>query len=322
MKTRRIYITREIQDVGVNLLKEKGYKVDISKKDRPLTKEELKKALSKKKYDAVICLLTDHIDKEIFDTCPTAKIFANYAVGYNNINLEDAKKRGMTITNCRGTSAHAVAEFTVGLIFSLTARIVEGDLFVRKGKYKGWKPDLFLGEDVFGKTLGLVGSGSIGSLVAEILHKGFKCKVIYHDIMKNSVIEATCDAQHMSLEEVLKNADMVSIHTPLLPSTKHLINKKNIHLMKEKAILINTARGPVVEEEALIHALKEKKIVGAGLDVYEFEPHVNEAFIKMTNVVLTPHIASARESARNEMSILCAKNIVSFFEHGKGLTEV
>ena len=320
--SKHIYITRQINEIGINMLREKGYHVDISKKDRPLHKDEIKKELSKKKYDAVICLLTDHIDKEIFKACPTAKIFANYAVGYNNINLNDAKKAGVTITNCRGTSAHAVAEFTVGLILSLSARIVEGDLFVRKGKYKGWKPDLFLGEDLFGKTIGLVGSGSIGSLVAEFLHKGFNCKICYSDVVKNPVVEAKCNAEHISLEEVLKNSDIISVHTPLLPSTKHLINKKNIKHVKDGAILINTARGPVVEEVAMIEALEKGKLRGVGLDVYEFEPEVNKKLMKMTNTVLTPHIASARDSARNEMSELCAKNIISFFEKNRAITEV
>ncbi len=322
MKSKLVYITRQIPEIGVNLLKDQGYKVDVFKKDRPITEKELLSALSKKKYDGIISLLTDHINKEVLDVCPNVKVVANYAVGYNNIDVEEAKKRKIIVTNTRGTSAHAVAEFTVALIGTVTTRIAEADEWTRKGKWKGWNPNLFMGKDIFGKTVGLVGSGAIGSIVAEILHKGFKCKIIYSDIKRNSVIESICDARHLSLEEVLKNADIVSLHTPLLPSTKHLINKKSFSLMKNGVVFINTSRGPVVDEEALVDALKSGKIYGAGLDVFESEPHINHGLLKMKNVVVTPHIASARESARNEMSILACKNIISVLEDGKALTEV
>lgn len=322
MKNKNIFVTRQVEETGLNILKEKGYKLTISKSKRPLTKQELVKALSKKKYDGIVSLLTDRIDGEVFDACPTIKIVANFTVGFNNVDVEEAKRRNIKVTNTRGTSFNAVAEHTIALMLSLTTRLVQGDKFMRKGKYKGWDPNFMMGLDLKSLTIGIIGSGAIGKTVGHILNKGFGCKIIYTDAVCNEGFEKDCNAKKMDIDDLIKEADIVSLHVPLLKETTHLINKERLHKMKRTAILINTSRGPVVDEVALVHALQNNIILGAGLDVYEHEPQMVEGLSKLDNVVLTPHIASARPSARVEMSKLVAENIISFFEKGEVVTSV
>lgn len=297
------------------MLQGKGYELDINPKDRPLKEKELISSLKKKDYDAVLCLLTDQIDAKIFDSVPTAKIFANYAVGFNNINVDEAKKRGVMITNTPGALTDTVAEHTIALILSLTCRIVEGDTFTRKGKFKGWAPMHLLGMDLKGKTLGILGAGRIGSRVAHHVKSGFEMNVIYFDVKRNEEFEKEHSAKYFgTADEVLKEADVVSIHVPLLDSTRHLINKERLAMMKKTAYLVNTSRGPVIDEQALVEALKNGTIRGAALDVFENEPKLAKGLAKLENVVITPHIASATERARDEMAILAATNIIAFFE--------
>lgn len=323
MKTKNIFVTREIAQEGLDLLREQGYRLTVSKSKKPLTKDQLRKALSKKKYDAVVTLLNDIIDKDIFDTCPSIKLIANYAVGFNNIDIEEATARKIRVTNTRGTSFAAVAEHTVALLLALSTRLVEGDAFTRKGKYKGWDPALFPGIDVRGRTVGIIGAGAIGRAVGNILCKGFDCNIIYTDEVRNESFEEECGARLVDMEYLMRESDIVSVHVPLLETTHHLINRERIHMMKKTAILINTSRGPVVDEKALVEALQHNVIYGAGLDVYEHEPELAEGLAKLHNVVITPHISSARPSARIEMSTLVAKNIISFFEkNGEVLTPV
>ncbi len=310
-----IYITRKIPDIGIALLREKGLGLDISPKDRPLTKRELVRALRQRHYDGVLCLLTDTIDGEVFDAVPSAKIFANYAVGTNNINLEEAKKRGVTITNTPGALTEAVAEHTLALLFAVVKRVVEGDTFLRKGKYKGWGPELFLGEELQGKTLGIMGAGRIGGRVAEVVSKGLGMTVVYYDIKRNLEFEQSTGAAFRATpEEVLKEADIVSLHVPLLPTTTHLVNAERLRLMKKTSYLINTSRGSVIDEDALVTALKTGAIRGAALDVFEFEPKLAKGLTKLPNVVMTPHTASATRTARDGMAKLAAENLIAFFE--------
>lgn len=319
---KKILITRKIPDAGLKLLKEKNIDFDIGNYKKPLSRGQLLKDLKSKKYDGVISFLTDHLDKEVFDACPTAKVFANYSVGFNNTDLEEAKRRGIEITNTPGTSEVAVAEHTVALIFSLTKRIVEADEFMRRGKYKGWDPDLFIGTDLNGKTIGIIGGGRIGTKVAQMLHNGFDVNIIYSDIVPNKDLEESFKVVKKETIEVIKEADIITLHVPLNESTKHLINEDNIKLMKKSAILINTSRGPVVDEKALVKALKEREIFGAALDVFEFEPKLTKGLAKLDNVVITPHIASASKTARDMMAIVAAKNIISFLETGKVINSV
>jgi len=314
----QVYVTRAIPKVGIDLLRGKGYEVDISMKDGVLTKEELVNELKQKEYDAILCLLTDTVDGEVFDAAPKAKIFANYAVGFNNIDLDEAKKRGITVTNTPEVLTDTVAEHTFALILAITSRIAEGDRFVRRGEYTGWAPMLLLGTDLKGKTLGVLGAGRIGSRVAHHGNKGFGMNVIYYDIKRNEYIEKEVGASFReSVDDVLKEADIICVHVPLLDSTYHLINKDKFTLMKKGAYLINSSRGPVIDEKALVEALKDGVIKGAALDVFENEPKTTPGLIGLENVVLTPHIASATEETRGKMSAVAAENIIAYLDGRK-----
>ena len=320
--SKQIYITRKIPDAGLKLLTEKGIKFDIGTKKTPPNKKEIIKALKNKPYDGVISFLTDPIDAEVFNACPTAKIFANFSVGFNNVDIEEAKKRNIHITNTPGTSATAVAEHTVALMFALTTRLVEGDRFVRSGKFKGWDPELLVGTDMKGKTIGIIGGGQIGTEVAKMLHNGFNVNIIYSDIVPNVELEKCFCVERKETAEILREADIVTLHIPLLPSTTHLIDAKALSTMKKSAFLINTSRGGIVDEKALVAALKKGTIRGAGIDVYEFEPKLSPGLGKLSNVVLTPHIASSRTTARDMMAEIAAKNIISVIETGQPINSV
>lgn len=311
----KVFVTRAIPESGITLLKDAGHEVVVSEKDGVLTKGELLTALRADEYDAVLPLLTDTIDGEVFDAAPKAKIFANYAVGYNNINLDEAKKRGVTITNTPGVLTDTVAEHTIALMLSITSRIAEGDRFVRAGKYDGWAPLLLLGTDLRGKTLGVLGAGRIGSRVAHFAHHGLDMKVCYYDIKQNDEFEKAYGAEFKATpEDLLKEADVVTVHVPLLESTRHLINKERLAQMKPSAYLINSSRGPVIDEAALVEALKSGMIKGAALDVFEDEPALAPGLADLENVVLTPHIASATEETRGAMSEIAAQSIIDFFD--------
>jgi lactate dehydrogenase-like 2-hydroxyacid dehydrogenase len=317
-----IYITRPIPSHAIDTLKASGFEVVVRQNKKAPTKKEIIKELKKHPYSALVSFLTDTIDDEVFTSCPTLRIVVNYAVGFDNIDINSARKRGITVANTAGTSGAAVAEFTVALMISLLVRVVEGDRFIRAKKYKGWNPYLLLGSDIGGKTVGLIGAGDIGSRVAKMMIKGFDCKVIYFDMKNNEALDSM-GAQYLSQEEVLKQADIISLHVPLLPTTVHLINKNTLNLMKPSAVLINTSRGPVVDEKALTDALISGRIAGAGLDVFEFEPKISKTLRKLQNVILTPHIASARVSVRESMAAKVAENLQTFFSGGeiKNLTK-
>ncbi|TSC67582.1 MAG: d-isomer specific 2-hydroxyacid dehydrogenase nad-binding protein [Parcubacteria group bacterium Gr01-1014_72] len=311
----KIFVTRKIPDLGITMLREKGFEVDVSSKNRPLTKRELIKFLQKKSYDGVLSLLTDPIDAEVMDAASTVKIYANYAIGFNNIDITEAKKRGIIVTNTPGGGADRVAEHAFALILALSCRVVEGDNFMRKGKYKGWDPMIFHGTKIAGKTLGIIGTGRIGADIAKRAARGFEMKVVYYDVVRNEALERDFGAVFLATpEEVLKQSDVVSLHVPLTKETTHLINRERLALMKKTAFLINTSRGPVVDETALVAALKAGTIAGAGLDVFEREPKLAKGLAKLPNVVLTPHIASATAEARHDMARLAAGNLIAFFE--------
>ncbi len=309
-----IFVTRRIPEVGLNKMRDAGHQLVVSEKDGVLTISELKNELSKRPYDGVISLLTDTVNMSVLEVAPSVKIVANYAVGHNNIALDELSASDIVVTNTPGVLTDTVAEYTVALMLTVTKRIAEADRFTRDGKFSGWAPELLLGSDLSGKTLGIVGAGRIGTGVAKRMQKGFGMKVCYCDISQSETFESevNCDYSE-SLEDLLKNSDVVSIHVPLLPQTKYLINSERLRLMKKTAYLINTSRGPVVDEIALVEALKNKIIKGAGLDVFEKEPILAEGLNLLENVVLTPHIASASEETRDKMSELVAENIISFF---------
>lgn len=314
---KNVFVTRKIPEAGIKKLKDKGYTVEVSEKDGVLTREELIWALEQKEYDAVLCLLTDTIDAEIFKVAPSVKIFANYAVGFDNIDVDEAKKRNIVITNTPGVLSHTVAEHTFALLMAISRRVVEADRFVRDGNYKGWAPMLLLGSDLEGKTLGILGAGRIGSRVAYHGKNGYDMNIIYYDIKQNQELERELGAQFKeTVEGVLKEADFVSIHVPLLDSTHHLINKDMLALMKPSAYLINTSRGGVIDEKALKEALENNTIQGAAIDVFEQEPIPTEGMEDLDNIILTPHIASATQETRSKMAELAAENIIEMLEGG------
>jgi glyoxylate reductase len=290
----------------------------VSTKGAPLTKGELVTALKEKPYDAVLSLLTDSIDKDAFDAASSAKIFANLAVGVNNVDLKEAKARGVIVSSTPGVLTNTVAEHTFALLISLACRIVEGDRFLRAGKYIGWDPLLFLGTDLQGKTLGILGAGRIGESVASKAAFGFGMKIIYYDVRQNETMEKKLGATFKATaEEVLKDADFISIHVPLLPSTHHLMNADRLRMMKKTAYLINTSRGPVIDEAALVDALKNNVIAGAAIDVFENEPNLAPGLAELENVIITPHIASATVKTRDKMAELAAANIIEVLEGRK-----
>ncbi|MBU1178812.1 D-glycerate dehydrogenase [Patescibacteria group bacterium] len=310
----RVYITRKIPESGINKLKEKGYEVDVNPEDKVLPKEELIVALKAKSYDAVLCLLTDKIDDDVFLAAPQAKIFANYAVGFDNIDLVVAQKHNKLISNTPGVLTETVAEHTFALMLAIAHRVAEADKFTKAGQYKGWAPMLLLGTDLSHKTLGIIGLGRIGSRVAYHASRGFDMKVVYYDVKRNEEFEKEFNAVYKEVDDLLKEADFVSLHVPLLESTKHLINAERLKMMKKGAYLVNTSRGPVIDENALVGALKEGLIKGAALDVFEQEPKLAEGLAELDNVILTPHIASATQETRSKMSEIAADNIIAAME--------
>jgi len=308
----KVFITRRIPEPAESLLKGKGFSVSVSFQDRVLTKDEI--IAGAKGCDALLPLLTDRVDGSAMDAIGSQlKIVANYAVGTDNIDLAAAKTRSIAVTNTPGVLTDTVAEFALSLIISVAKRIPEADRFTRAGKYEGWAPELFLGSDLKGKTLGILGAGRIGYEVAMRAHHGFGMHIIYNDIKRGEELEKHTKAVFKeTTEDVLREADVVSIHVPLMPSTEHLLNADRLKLMKPTAYLINTSRGPVIDEVALVDALKNGTIRGAGLDVFEFEPKLAKGLAELDNVVITPHIASASEETRNKMSEIVASNVNDF----------
>lgn len=317
----RIFLTRPIPDQGVHMLKKrKTIDLDMYEHDKVIPRSILLKRV--KGIDILISILTDKIDAEIMDAAgPSLKMIANYAVGYDNIDLEAAKKRNIVVTNTPSVEiSETVAEHSAALILGIAHRLAETDRFARAGKYKSWGPQLLLGTDVYGKTLGIVGAGRIGSALAKRMVSGFGMHLLYHNRSANPELEQTYGAERVSLKQLLKRSDFVSLHVPLVPSTRRMISTAELKLMKKTAFLINTARGPVVHELALLKALKKGEIAGAALDVYECEPLIDcnpkdtLELRKMENVLLTPHTASATVEARQAMSRTVAENILAFLD--------
>ncbi|WP_448532404.1 glyoxylate reductase [Pseudothermotoga sp.] len=308
MKRFKVFVTRKILEEGLNMLRER-YDVEVSDYDGVIPREMLLEKV--KGADALLSLLTDNIDAEVMDAAgPNLKIIANYAVGYNNIDVEEATKRGIMVTNTPGVLTETTADFAWTLLMAIARRIVEADKFVREGKFRGWEPMLLLGTDVFGATLGIVGFGRIGQAMARRA-LGFNMRVLYYDNSRvDEQLEKELKATFVDLPTLLKESDFVTLHVPLTKQTHHLIGEKELKMMKKDAYLINTARGPAVDEKALVKALKEGWIKGAALDVFENEPEIEPELLKLDNVVLAPHIASASYATRSKMSVMVAENII------------
>ncbi|MDN5313473.1 MAG: glyoxylate reductase [Thermoanaerobacteraceae bacterium] len=304
----KVYVTRIIPEKGLEILREAA-DVKVWQDELPPPREVLLKEVED--VDGLVSLLTDKIDAELFERAKKLKIVSNYAVGFDNIDLDEATKRGIMATNTPGVLTETTADLAFALLMATARRIVEADKFARAGKWKTWGPMLMLGQDVYGAKLGLIGLGRIGYAVAKRA-KGFDMDVMYYDMFRNEKAEQELGLKFVELEHLLKESDFVSIHVPLTPETKHLINEKTLGLMKKTAILVNTARGPVVDEKALYEALVSNKIAGAGLDVMDPEPpSMDNPLLKLDNVIILPHIASASVATRTKMAVMAAENCVA-----------
>ena len=305
-----VYVTRLIPVEGLSLLRE-TCSVEINPEDRPLTREELLRNV--KGRDGVITLLTDRIDGEVMDAAKGVKGFANYAVGFDNLDVKAATERRIPLSNTPGVLTLATAEMAWALLFAVSRRLVESEKVMRSGAWQGWGPMQFIGGDVTGKTLGIVGAGRIGTAMA-LMSRGFAMNVLYTDEVVNPVLEKELGARKVPFEELLRESDFVSVHVPLTPSTRDLFNADTFAVMKPTAYLVNTSRGPVIHEAELVEALRKNVIAGAALDVYEFEPKMVPGLAELTNVVITPHTASATRSSRSGMSVKAATNLLAMLQ--------
>lgn len=301
-----IYITRRIPQVAIDLLAQ-YFDVSINPFERNLSRTELVEHV--RSADAILCQLTDSIDRGVIDASPRLKCISNNAVGFNNIDIEYATSRGIVVCNTPGVLTEATADLTWALIMSCSRRIVESDAFVRAGKFTGWEPMLLMGADVFGKTLGIIGMGRIGQAVAR-RSTGFGMKVLaYHP--RRAVGVSAEGWNFVDLHTLLKESDIISLHVPLTDQTRNMLSKTELNMLKTSAILINTARGPIVDEEYLIEMLKSHRIAAAGLDVYAQEPYVPQELKELNSVVLLPHIGSATVETRSAMGIMAARNAIA-----------
>lgn len=293
-------------------LLEKNFELECNPFNRVLTRAELLEKV--KGRDGLLPLLTDRIDGEVLDTAgKQLRVVANYAVGFNNIDVPAATARRIAVTNTPGVLTDTTADLTLALILGVARRLVESDRYARAGKYEGWAPLLFLGADVHHKTLGLMGFGRIGCAVAKRA-LGFDMRVLYHDHRRaDPELEKQVQVQYVDRDTLLKEADFLSIHVPLTPETTRFMSTREFSLMKPTAYIINTARGEVIDETALVEALKNKEIAGAGLDVFEHEPAISPALLTMDNVIILPHIGSASTETRTRMGLMAAENLIAVF---------
>jgi glyoxylate reductase len=303
----KILICRAIPDEAYALL-EPRFEIDYYDKHTAIPRPLLLKKVKDK--DGLLCILTDKVDPELLKAAPRLKAVATYSVGYDHIDVKACGARGVVVTNTPGVLTDSTADFTWALLLAAARRVVEGDRFMRAGKYKGWDPMMLLGGDIAGKTLGVVGFGRIGQAVARRA-QGFGMKVIYFDTQRLfPEVEREFGAQYCEFDDLLRQADFVTLHTVLDETTHHLIDDRAFALMKRSAYLINAARGPIVDEKALVRALAAKRIRGAGLDVYELEPKMAAGLAKQPSVVLAPHLASASLETRNKMGVMAAQGLV------------
>ena len=316
----RILVTRKLPSSVLDKLRAVA-RVDVYAGDTAIPPDELRARVAG--ADALICLLTDTIDRSVIDAAPSLKVIANVAVGYNNIDIVHARSRGIVVTNTPDVLTESVADFTWALLLAITRRLSEGERLVRRGEWKGWALDLMLGTELRGKQLGLVGLGRIGRAVA-VRAPAFGMRVAYASRRKSAGagIEPGPDAELMSLDRLLTTSDVVSLHVPLTPETRHLIDKRALARMKRSAYLINTARGPVVDEEALAWALQQHLIAGAALDVYEHEPAIHPDLLGLENVLLVPHLGSGTTETRTAMADLAASNALAVLDGRPPVTPV
>ncbi|WP_428375265.1 2-hydroxyacid dehydrogenase [Lichenicoccus sp.] len=304
----KIYVTRAIPRPTIEALGAE-HEVIVNGQDRALSPDELRHNV--KGCAAIVSLLTDRIDGPLLDAAgPSCRIVANYAVGTNNFDIPSAIERGVALTNTPGVLDDATATHTIALMLAMARRIPEAERFLRAGGWDGWKPMFFIGADVDRKVLGIAGAGRIGRNVARKA-RGFDMEIIYSDVAPNRAIEEETGARFVSKDELLTRSDFLTLHVPLLPETRHYIGAHELGRMKPTAILINASRGPVVDENALVEALREHRIWGAALDVFEDEPELAPGLKDLQNVVIVPHIASATEQTRLQMGEIVSRNVLA-----------
>ncbi len=314
-----IFLTRRIPDAGLTLLAS-ACTVMMHDTDQPISEEELRDGVHS--ADGLLCLLTDGVHRGIIDAAPRLRVISNYAVGYNNIDIEAARARGIVVTNTPGVLTDATADLAFALLAAVARRIAESDRWLRTHRFTGWAPMLFTGHDISGATLGIVGAGRIGEALAKRAAAGFDMRIVYTDATANPLLEDRYGAHRLPLDALLGIADFVSIHVPLTGETQHLIGARELGLMKPDAVLINTARGPIVDEAALIDALRNGGIAGAGLDVYEHEPAIPDVLRELDNVVILPHIGSASIRTRERMAVMAAQNILNVLQGHEPVSRV
>jgi glyoxylate reductase len=304
----QVFITREIPAVGLELLKQAGFNVSVHPGEPPLTRAELLLAVAG--CDALITMLSDTVDDALLAAAPTLRVVANYAVGTNNIDIAACTRRQVVVSNTPDVLTEATADLALALLLAVARRLLEGDALVRSGRWQGWEPLQLLGLELHGQTIGIIGLGRIGQAVARRAH-GFGMELLYYNRTRNQAAENALGVRYAPLTELLANSDFVSLHTPLTADTRHLIGEAELRLMKPSAVIINTARGPVIDEAALYRALREGRLWGAGLDVFEQEPQLTPGLTELPNVVLAPHLGSATITARNRMARLCAEAVIA-----------
>ena len=308
---KKVVVTRNIPENGLKILK-KEFDVFVNPYDRNMTRDEI--------YDhiedafAVIPMVSDIIDKELLDAAKELKIIANYGVGINNVDVEYATKKGIFFTNTPGVLTQSTAELGWSLIMACARFIPQSDRFVRDGKFSGFAPTLMLGQELYGSRIGIIGMGRIGSAIARIARFGFNMDVVYFN-RKKSDKELITDAKRVELDELLRTSDIIVVCTPLNNKSRHMIQKGEFDLMKDSSVFVNISRGEVVDTNALIDALKDKKIFSCGLDVYENEPDFDKRLLDFDNCILLPHIGSATIKTRNEMADIVAKNVISVYKN-------
>ncbi|MBL0174618.1 MAG: D-glycerate dehydrogenase [Ignavibacteria bacterium] len=314
-----VFLTREIPEEGMRILRERT-SLTMFPHDRLIAKTELVDAV--REAEGLLAMLTDPVDADVISAAPKLKVIANCAVGYNNIDLDAARARGIVVTNTPGVLTDATADIAFALLISCARRIVESDRWLRARDFDGWAPMLFRGLDLAGRTVGIIGGGRIGQAMARRCALGFGMRVIYRSRNRNEEMEHACNAHAADLDTLLRESDFVSLHVPLTPETRHMIGARELALMNPSAVLVNTARGPVVDEQALIAALREHRIFAAGLDVYEFEPAIPGELKALDNVVILPHIGSASFETRARMAVMAAENVVAVLEGREAMNRV
>jgi glyoxylate reductase len=315
----KVFITQKLPAIAYKLLVNAGFEVTVYDDDKTILKRDLIKLA--KDADGIISLLTDKIDSNVISKLPNCKVIANYAVGFNNIDVDYASKKGIVVTNTPDILTQATADLTFALILSVARRVVEGDHMLRDGLFRGWKPELLLGMELSGKTIGIFGAGRIGQAVG-LRAKAFGMNILYTSKSRKHKFEKKTGSKKVGLKTLLKESDVVTLHAPLTPKTNGLIDKSHLDLLKSNSIFINTARGEIADENHLISKLKNKQLFGAGFDVYVNEPKVNKKLLKLQNTVLLPHLGSGTIETRNEMAKLAAENVIKVLMGKKPLTPV